>query len=347
MGRHRTPEEKAAFKEQAVALRRAGVGAKRIAQQLGIGGALVHELLRGEPVPSSLRRPLAKDELRGAAVALRLEGRSYGEIRDELGVSKGSLSLWLRELPLDERRRAALADDDGEPHGEGDRGIARRLRREGWLLREIAEELGARAGTVHGWCAGIAVPARAVHGRPPEQMQLMTRASWDEELARREGERQQEIAEHRQRVRRLTDRELDLVAATAYWCEGAKSKPWARREKPQFINSDPDLVVLLMTWLERRGVGLDRCRLSVNIHESADLSRATAIWAEVVGCGPDAFAKPVIKRHNPRTTRKNTGETYIGCLAIGVRQSVHLYREVEGLWRGIVARLAERRSAAD
>lgn len=49
-----------------------------------------------------------------------------------------------------------------------------------------------------------------------------------------------------------------------------------------------------------------------------------------------AFSRATLKRHNPRTVRKNTGDAYHGCLVIYVRQSADLYRRMEGTWYGIV-----------
>ena len=43
-----------------------------------------------------------------------------------------------------------------------------------------------------------------------------------------------------------------------------------------------------------------------------------------------------MKRHNPKTVRKNTGADDNGCLVVGVRQSRLLYQRMDGLWRGIV-----------
>ncbi len=132
MGRHRTAEEKSLLREQAAALRAGGVGAKRIAAQLGIGHLLCHELLRDVPKPASLARPNAKDDHREAAVALRREGWTYNEIRAELGVSKGTLSLWLRDVPAGDE---VVGAPDGLPSKAQ---LARHLREDGWLLREIA-----------------------------------------------------------------------------------------------------------------------------------------------------------------------------------------------------------------
>lgn len=161
------------------------------------------------------------------------------------------------------------------------------------------------------------------------------RAYWAAERSRRESLRQAEVDRHAERVGSVDDRQLALLVAVAYWCEGSKSKPWRRNDRLVFVNSDPDLVRLLVAWLGRRGVGLDRCRLSLSIHESGDVAAATAFWAGVLGVRADSFSRPSLKRHNPKTTRKNTGESYVGCMVIGVRQSRDLYLEIEGLWRGL------------
>ena len=132
MGRHRTPEEKAAFKVQATEMRAAGMGVKRIASALHVDPVLIRQLLADVPLPANQMRLRAKDDHRDAAIAMRLEGRSYNEIKAELGVGKGSLSLWLRELPApSEVQRAALrarAGGGGAPAwGMGGTGRDRRV----------------------------------------------------------------------------------------------------------------------------------------------------------------------------------------------------------------------------
>ena len=75
------------------------------------------------------------------------------------------------------------------------------------------------------------------------------------------------------------------------------------------------------------------CNLS--IHESADVDGATEYWSELVGIPAAEFRKAALKRHNPRTVRHNTGETYRGCLVVYVRRSTELYRQITGWWAGI------------
>lgn len=343
MATHRTEREIAELKARAAALRTAGVGAKRIAQQLEIPYGLAQQLLRGVPVPVSLMRLRAKDDLREAALALRAEGRTYDEIRDELGVSKGSLSLWLRDLAhptVDQRQAVRTGTADESPlEAPPDAEVARALRSDGWLLREIAEELGVSAKTVHLWCRGLPVPARASHGRSAEETRAMARGTWDRKNAEADQRRDVEIRRTAATVGVLTDREVDLIAAAIYWCEGTKRKPWRRSEKLTLINSDPDVIRFWAAWLASRGVGFERCYLAVNIHESADVQDATRYWAEVLGVDTACFSKPVLERHNPKTVRKNTGASYFGCLVISVRQGRTLYREIEGLWQGIARAL--------
>ena len=71
----------------------------------------------------------------------------------------------------------------------------------------------------------------------------------------------------------------------------------------------------------------------MNIHETADVAGAERFWQGVTGADPARFLRTTLKRHNPRTVRKNVGADYHGCLIVSVRQSADLYRRIEG-WAG-------------
>ncbi|MDT7573359.1 MAG: hypothetical protein QOE05_3533 [Actinomycetota bacterium] len=350
MGRHRTPEEKVQLGEQARAMRAAGKSRREIEAALGIGDDLAKALLRGVPLPDSLQRPRAKDDHREAAIALRRAGRTYDEIADELGVSKGSLSLWLRDLPhpTEAQREAVHEAEQPDPQPaqlslldpalRGDRiDKARQMRLDGFLLKEIAEEFSVSIKTACLWCTGLPVPPRARHGGNQEHVRMMSRKRWDAVLAERDAERTAVKEAAASRVGALNDRELELIAATAYWCEGSKDKSYDRRERVTFINSDPQLIEVWLEWLRRRGVDRDRIRLSLSIHVSADLEAATRYWCAVAGFDESYFGKPTLKNHNPKTVRKNIGDAYVGCLVVRVLQGRELYQEIEGVWRGIAS----------
>ena len=350
MGRHRTEQEKVELGEQARAMRAAGRSRREIAAELQISGGLLGELLRETITPNPLLRVRAKDEHRAAAISLRWAGRTYDEIADELGVSKSTLSLWLRDLPYpsDEQRASLHAArgatvqlallDPATPVGRPQ--LAQQMRLDGLLLREIADALSVSVKTVCSWCKGLPVPPRAKHGGNREHVRMMNRKRWDRVLAERDAERVEVKARAAAAVGGITDRELELVAVTAYWCEGSKDKPYDRRETVTFINSDPGLIALWLEFLSRRGYGVERLRFNLSIHESADLTAATRYWAQVATVPLEVFGKPMLKRHNPKTVRKNVGADYVGCLVVRVLRGRTLYQQIEGTWTGIVGGLS-------
>ncbi len=128
----------------------------------------------------------------------------------------------------------------------------------------------------------------------------------------------------------MTDREILIAGAVAYWCEGAKSKPHRRVERVSFINSDPALIGFFLRFLDTAGIPRDDLIFRVHIHETADVEAAQRFWLDLTGAQPSQFRRPVLKRHNPKTVRKNVGEGYHGCLRIDVRRSGDLYRKIEG-----------------
>ena len=67
------------------------------------------------------------------------------------------------------------------------------------------------------------------------------------------------------------------------------------------------------------------------------MAAAKKFWLAVTGADPAQFRQTVLKRHNPRTVRKNVGADYQGCLRIDVLQSAGLYRRIEGWVRAATA----------
>lgn len=144
----------------------------------------------------------------------------------------------------------------------------------------------------------------------------------------------------------MSDRELFLLGVGLYWAEGTKDKPYDRRENVTFVNSDPGMIEVFLAWLDLLEVERERLRYAVMIHENADVTGAEQYWADLVGADRSRFHKTTLKKHNPKTARKNTGDSYRGCLVIKVLKGSDLYRRIEGSWCGIVesAREADQRN---
>ncbi|WP_308108366.1 hypothetical protein [Streptomyces antimicrobicus] len=208
---------------------------------------------------------------------------------------------------------------------------ARELRLQGRTYNEITAELGCAKSSVSLWVRDLPTPARRV-----EQGKQAARARWDRELAARDAARQETKRAAAAEIGTLTERELFLIGVGLYWSEGAKDKTYDRRERVIFVNSDPGMIKVYLTWLRLLGVDPEKIHFSVTIHETADIPAAEKFWADLAGIDLADLGTTVIKRHTPTTLRKNTGESYRGCLTVRVRQSAELYRRIEGWWCGIV-----------
>lgn len=264
---------------------------------------------------------------------MRASGATYAQIKAELGIGASTISRILGVYGKG-RAKPRVTDDVKER--------ARALRRDGRSVPEIATELGLAKSTAWlitkdiAWTPGPDGASRRA---------AAAREYWRKENARRADERTRATSEAAARVGEISDRELLLIGAVAYWAEGTKSKPWNPEERLTFTNSDPDMIVLYLEWLRLLGVDAERLRFRVHIHESADVSDAEQYWADLVGVPVETFGRPTLKRHNPATVRKNTGATYRGCLVVGVLESATDYRLMEGVWRGLSQAVHRRRSS--
>jgi hypothetical protein len=210
------------------------------------------------------------------------------------------------------------------------------LRRAGRTRRQIKEALGLIGNsTLNELLRDEPLPesARRALGRDYEKSRRLAaegvRRYWNGERQAREASRTAISSAAAAEIGQVSDREIRIAGAIAYWCEGAKSKPYRRDEQVRFINSDPALIRLFLKFLYNAGVRQDRLRYRVHIHESADVGAATRYWENLVAAEAGQFTKPNIKRHRPRTVRYKSG-TYYGSLQISVLKSGDLYRKISG-----------------
>ncbi len=263
-------------------------------------------------------------EIREQAVALRRAGKSRREIKEILGVGNSTLDPALRgEAPPLWTLRPRAKD---ELHAK-----ARELRASGSTYDEIAAELGVSKGSVSLWVRDMPRRGRLSYEEFRKRNADGVARYWEAERPLREARLQHVSDSAAAQIGELSDREILIAGAIAYWCEGTKSKPYRRRKDAVvFINSDPGLIRLFLRFLMVAGVTPDRLICRVHIHESGDVEGARQFWQETVGLPEDQFRAPTLKRHNPKTVRKNTGADYHGCLVVSVRRSAVLYRQIEG-----------------
>ncbi|MCJ1678973.1 hypothetical protein MTF65_16835 [Streptomyces sp. APSN-46.1] len=268
------------------------------------------------------------ESLREQAVALRREDLSLRQIRDRLGVHNNDiLGRLVKGEPPPEWTKRPNAKDDL-------RARARELRLQGLTYDAIQVELGCSKSSISLWVRDLPKPERT--HRPPGTDMVRAQQGRAEAYARRKSEYEATRRAAQDEIGELTDRELFLLGVGLYWAEGGKTKPHQPHPQISFVNSDAGMIRTFLAWLRLMGVTDDRLRFTLQIHETADVAKAEQYWIDTVGLDASHFGKTTLKRHNPRTNRRNVGDTYRGCLAVRVLKGSDLYRRIEGAWCGIV-----------
>ena len=274
---------------------------------------------------------VALPQLREQAIALRRAGRSRREIRELLAItSNETLNKALKGEPPQPWTWRPNAKDDL-------RAKARHLREQGLAYSQIAAELGVSKSSVSLWVRDLPRPPRLSYEESRRRAAEGVRRYWAAQGPLREAKRAAVTAAAAAEIGELSDREVLIAGAIAYWCEGAKNKPHRRSDRVEFINSDPELILFFLRFLDAAGVGRETLIYRVLIHESADAAAAQRFWLDLTQADLSQFRGPTLKRHNPTTLRKNTSDGYYGCLRVVVRRSANLYRQIEGWVRAAVA----------
>ena len=183
---------------------------------------------------------------------------------------------------------------------------ARALRAHGETLQDIADELGVAKSSVSLWVREVEFEPRprrpnrryADPNRPPNKLQRAKQ----EEIGRL-------LAEGRDRIGRLSEKEFLVAGAALYAGEGAKGDGAVI-----FANSDPRMIAFFCAWL-RHFFEIDesRLRLRLYLHEGLDLEAAVSFWAQLTGIPTDQFCRAYRAEPNP-SIRKTKHP--MGCPAI-------------------------------
>jgi transcriptional regulator with XRE-family HTH domain len=249
-------------------------------------------------------------------------------------MSNSTLNSFLRGVPPPDWTRRPNAKDEL-------RTTARSLRNLGLDYEEIAARLGVSKSSVSLWVRDLPRPARLSPDECRKRSAEGARRYWEAERPLREARLAGVAARATAEVGEMTDREILIAGAIAYWCEGTKNKAHRRTDRVVFINSDPLLIGFFLKFLDTAGIAPEALVFRVYIHENADIEGAQRFWLDATGAQPSQFRRAALKRHNPKTMRKNVGEGYYGCLRIDVRRSSDLYRKIEGWARGMTTASAK------
>jgi hypothetical protein len=212
-----------------------------------------------------------------------------------------------------------------------------KLRKAGNSYNEILRVVPVAKSTLSLWLRDVGL-SKAQEQVFTEKRRLAQQRGAAQRKANRENDTIEIFSESLKEVGDLTVRERLLIGTALYWAEGAKEKIHRVSVPLDFANSDPDMIAFHMRWLyENLAVPKTDITMRLHLHQGhiERLDEITRYWLKVTGLNKTNVMKPIIKKHNPKTVRKNSKETYKGLVAIRVRHSTMLNRRVMGWIKAI------------
>ena len=177
---------------------------------------------------------------------------------------------------------------------------ARELRAQAWTLNEIAAELGVARSSVSLWVRDVGFDESVRAARAGVNRNAGARRRGPNALARR---RQDEIdrlmAEGREAIGPLSDRDLLIAGTALYAGEGNKTDGTVA-----FANSDPRMIALFCRWLRYVfDVDESRLRIYLYLHQGLDHEAACDFWSRLTGIRRSQFGRSYRAAADPSIRR--------------------------------------------
>lgn len=212
---------------------------------------------------------------------------------------------------------------------------ARKLRRQGKSIKEIARDLNVSVSSVSGWCKDIILST--------EQIRNLQQRVTDPYYGRKLEYLKNKAKEFNEKVNKLktlgkeevgvlSKREIFLIGIALYWAEGFKKDC-----QVGFTNTDVRMIKIFLVWLEEC-LGVSRSnliiRVTANYQYEDKISELEQYWSRELLLPIKQFSKPYFQRTQWNKQYENPSD-YHGVLRIKVRKSVDILRKIYGYIEGI------------
>ncbi len=206
-----------------------------------------------------------------------------------------------------------------------ERNRARDLRAEGYKLYEIAEQLGVSKSSVSLWVRDVDFVPRDPEygrrwrpGRKPSSLSL-----------RKQQEIERLLAEGREKMATLSEREHFVAGVALYAGEGSKTDG-----EVAFTNTNSRMHVFFLDWF-RRFFDVDESRLHVRLylHEGLDLDAALEFWSQLTRVPVSQFWAPYRAKPDPSI---RLSKHPMGCPKVSYGCS-RTHRTIMGLVNGLLS----------
>lgn len=211
--------------------------------------------------------------------------------------------------------------------------IARAMRKEGVSIVVIARKLSVSKSSVSAWCQDIILTKEQNEKLEKNKIEGMTKGQRMGAEANRNvrlnAVREAELYGQRI-IKKISDRELLLVATALYWSEGSKS---TRTSGFVFVNSDPEMIRVMRLFLvDVLKIPKEDlvCSIQINrIHEDR-IEKVLNFWKKLLQLPRDQFRKPYYI--NTKATKVyDNYDDYYGVCRLVVRRGMNLKYRMIGL----------------
>jgi transcriptional regulator with XRE-family HTH domain len=187
---------------------------------------------------------------------------------------------------------------------------ATELRKQGFSFREISGKVGISKSTASLWLKDVDLSKIAK--KRIYKLGVDGRNKGNESVKNRIAKEDKKIfvaAKKSIAKCSLLKKDLKIVCALLYWCEGGKTE----QSQLTFINSDPKLIEYFLNTL-RKAFNIDekRFRVLLHVHGYHNIENQIKFWSNITRIPEVQFTKP----YNKLNAGKRIKEDYQGCVSI-------------------------------
>ncbi len=212
---------------------------------------------------------------------------------------------------------------------------ARELRKQGVSVKQIAKELQIARSSASVWVRDIILSVEQLEKLRKSSLEGAERGRLKGALLQKERWKKKLDEEKKlgkQRIGKLTERDILIAGLALYWGEGNK-----KQRRIQFCNSDPYMIQFALNWLKVCfSISSDdiRCRVGINeIHRERDVI-VKQYWSDITGISLKQFTQTSFKKVTNTKVYDNFNN-HFGTLAIEVKQPSRFYGKIIGLIEGL------------
>ena len=148
--------------------------------------------------------------------------------------------------------------------------LIKELRARGWSLPEIHKEVKIGYGSVFKYIKGVEILPQY------QSVWFGKRGGSKKRKLLAESEAKKKAL---QAIRAPLEKEIPIITACLYWAEGNK-------KDFSFTNTDPKMIRVFTTCLQKLGIPKERFRVTIRIYEDLDKMKCSDFWARVIGISP-------------------------------------------------------------